>query len=159
MDVRAERTLELPFWRLEQVVRTGPGEWVANLEEDRAGALVTEVGVGSGPVWIGRRVALRVGEPACWPGRCAVPISWQAERRPELFPRLAGVLELTPASPERTLLVLEASYSPPARAAGELADRVLLHRVAEATVRGFLERSAGVLERVAEARPAPRRKW
>jgi hypothetical protein len=155
MDVRAERTLAVPFWRLEQAVRAGPREWVPNLEEDRAGGLVTEVGVGSGPTWIGRRVALRVGEPACWPGRCAVPISWQAERRPELFPQLAGVLELAPASPDRTLLVLEASYSPPARAAGELADRAVLHRVAEATVRGFLERSARVLERVAEARAAP----
>ncbi len=155
MDVSAERTLDLPFWRVEQVVRAGPREWVPNLEEDRGGALFTEVGVGSGPAWFGRRVALRVADPACWPGRCAVPISWQAERRPELFPLLAGVLELTPVSPERTLLVLEASYSPPARAAGELADRAVLHRLAEATVRDFLKRSARVLERAAGSRATP----
>ncbi len=157
MDVRAELALALPFWQVQEVMEAGPRGWVPSLEEGRDGGLVTEVGIGSGVSWLGRRVALRVGQPSTWPGGCAVPISWRAEHRPELFPELAGVLEATPASPERTLLVLEASYTPPAGAAGELADRALLHRVAEATVQGFLERSAGVLKRVARARAASRR--
>ncbi len=155
MDVRAEVTLELPFGQLQPVVLDGPRGWVPNLEEERDGRLVTEVGIGSGAGWVGRRVVLRVGQTTCWPGRCAVPIAWRAELRAELFPELAGVLELTPASPERTRLVLEASYGPPAGIAGELADRAVMHRVAEATVRGFLERSGRVLERVAGARATP----
>jgi hypothetical protein len=151
MDVRAERTLDVPFWRLERVVLGGPEGWVPILEQDRRGELVTEVGVGSGWTWIGRRVSLRVGQPSTSPGRCAVPISWLDEAHPQLFPELGGVLELTPLSAERTLVRLEASYEPPAGAVGELADRALMHRVAEATVRGFLERAAHVLERVAGA--------
>jgi hypothetical protein len=157
MDVRAERTLDLPFGRLEQVLRGGPEGWVPSLEEDRAGRLATEVGVGSGWTWVGRRVSLQVGQPSPGPGRCSVPLSWSAESHPELFPVLHGVLELTPVSPGRTLLALEATYGPPAGAVGELADRAILHRLAEATVRGFLERTARVLERVARAQAPPPR--
>ena len=153
--IRAELALELPFSRLERVLLAGPAAWVPSLEEDRDGRLVTEVGVGSGRTWIGRRVSLHVGEPAAAPGRCTVPISWSAESHPELFPVLGGVLELTPVSPARTLVALEATYDAPAGAVGELADRAVLHRVADATVRGFLERAAWVLERAAGAQVPP----
>lgn len=149
--IRVERALDLPFPRLERVLLAGPGAWVPSVEEDRDGRLVTEVGVGSGWTWIGRRVSLHVGELAAAPERCTVPISWSAESHPELFPVLAGVLELTPVAPARTLVALEATYGPPAGPVGELADRALLHRVAEATVHGFLERAARVLDRAARA--------
>ena len=149
MEVRSERLLDLPVERLQRVLLRGAQAWVPNLDEDEAGGLLTEVGVGSAGAWLGRRVTLWVGEAAAGPDGCAVPITWRAERRPERYPQLRGVLELTPATWHRTWLVLRATYRPPGGVIGELADRAALHRVAEATVRGFVERAAWVLERAA----------
>jgi hypothetical protein len=41
---------------------------------------------------------------------------------------------------QRTRLAISARYRPPLGAVGRAADRVLLHRVAEATVKDFLDR-------------------
>jgi hypothetical protein len=47
---------------------------------------------------------------------------------------------------DRTQLAISARYRPPLGAVGRVADRVLLHRVAEATVKDFLDQ---VGERIA----------
>src|SRR6266480_4923771 len=46
---------------------------------------------------------------------------------------------------KRVEIELSARYKPPFGLVGESLDRALLHRVAEATVRDFVERVAGVL--------------
>lgn len=154
MDVRVERTVDRPFWRLEPLVVAGAREWVPCLEEYPDGRVLTEIGVGSGAGWLGRRVVLQVGAPATWPGRCEVPLSWRADQRPELFPVFAGVLELATVTPERTLAALEGGYTPPGGVVGEVTDRAVLHRVAEASLRTFLARVVWVLEQRAGTAPA-----
>jgi hypothetical protein len=79
-----------------------------------------------------------------------------------LFPVLDADVELIRAGPRTTWLTLAGAYRPPLGALGEALDRAILHRVASATIRGFLGRvAAGLLAesgpdevRVADAGPA-----
>jgi hypothetical protein len=62
-----------------------------------------------------------------------------------LFPVLDADVELIRAGPEGTWLTLAGAYRPPLGAFGEALDRAILHRVASATIRGFLSRIAASL--------------
>jgi hypothetical protein len=53
---------------------------------------------------------------------------------------LLADLELGSLGEDRTQLAISARYRPPLGAVGQTLDRVLLHRVAEATVKDFLDR-------------------
>jgi hypothetical protein len=104
------------------------------------------------PTWpavCAKTVELAFGAPRTRGDATVLPLSWRATGTPGLFPRLEADLEVGPLGPDRTQLRILGSYDPPAGLLGALADRVLLHRVAEATVRGFLARLA---EAVAESR-------
>jgi uncharacterized membrane protein len=52
---------------------------------------------------------------------------------------------------DRTQLAISASYRPPLGLLGRTADRVLLHRVAEATIKDFLDRIGAAIASQAEA--------
>lgn len=78
-------------------------------------------------------------------------MSWRATGPDRLFPQLDADLEVAALGRGRTQLSISARYRPPMGAAGRALDRALLHRVAEATIKDFLDR---VGERVA-AREAP----
>jgi hypothetical protein len=149
MEVQMERTIEKPFGSLEAALASGPSGWLAGPRDgDRATA---ELDVRLGPSRIARRVVVRAGALTSWIGhaRCRLPVAWQAADHPERYPRLAGTLELAEVAPRRTRLTLRATYHPPAGLAGEVADRAVMHTVAEASLRAFLQRVAGVLERAA----------
>jgi hypothetical protein len=55
-------------------------------------------------------------------------------------PPLDANLELGSLGGDRTQLAISARYQPPLGVVGRAVDRVLLHRVAEATVKDFLDR-------------------
>ncbi|HTV10733.1 MAG TPA: hypothetical protein VME20_02640 [Acidimicrobiales bacterium] len=76
----------------------------------------------------------------------AYSLKWEAAEHPSLFPVLDGDLEIAPLGRDRCRLILAASYVPPLGALGRRLDRALLHRVAESTVRSFLQRLATALE-------------
>jgi hypothetical protein len=57
-----------------------------------------------------------------------------------LLPRLEANLELGSLGQDRTQLAISARYRPPLGVVGRAVDRVLLHRVAEATLKDFLDR-------------------
>jgi hypothetical protein len=83
----------------------------------------------------------------CWTrdGSATIPIRWDAAVLQSVFPVLDGTLVITPLGGSRCRLGIEASYRPPLEGIGLLADRLLLHRVAESTVHDFLERLAATL--------------
>ena len=90
---------------------------------------------------------LDLGEPVQTPDRTWLPLTWRAVSRPGLFPHLEGELEVAPLGRQVTQVGLSARYKPPFGLLGESLDRVLLHRVAEATIRDFVERvAAGLVE-------------
>lgn len=74
-------------------------------------------------------------------GATAIPIRWEAVTLESLLPVLDGTLLLSAIEEgRRCRLAIEASYRVPFERLGDLLDRALLHHVAEATVRSFLER-------------------
>ena len=60
-----------------------------------------------------------------------------------LFPALDAGVTLTPAGEQATVLELAGAYRPPPGAAGDGLDRAIMHRVATATTRTFMNRVAG----------------
>ena len=72
---------------------------------------------------------------------------------------------LTPTGEHVTLLSMAGSYRPPLGRLGQALDQAILHRVAAATIRGFVAqvaariggRSGGATETPAPNGPAPRR--
>jgi hypothetical protein len=74
-------------------------------------------------------------------------LRWEAAAQPGLFPSLDADLEVAPLGPERTQLAMSARYVPPFRAIGRALDRALLSRVAEATVKDFLDHVGAALMR------------
>jgi hypothetical protein len=72
-------------------------------------------------------------------------MTWEATGPDGLLPTLDGDLEVAPMGPYRSQLSISAMYTPPMGAFGRALDRALLHRVAEATVKDFLDRVAATM--------------
>ncbi|HTG46058.1 MAG TPA: hypothetical protein VK646_00185 [Actinomycetota bacterium] len=139
--------LRMPFDTVRAALTRAPAEWMPGLarEADDAGrALLTEVGFGS-PERIGRTVAIRFGEPITIPSKTILPLHWEDHRAGGLFPSLDADLEAAPIGPARTQLAISARYRPPLGALGRMIDRAVLHRVAEATLKDFVDRIAEAL--------------
>jgi hypothetical protein len=75
-----------------------------------------------------------------------ITLRWEATG-PEcgLFPALDAKITLTPDGENATTLALTGTYRPPLAALGAGLDKVILHRIAEATIRSFLNRIADAL--------------
>jgi hypothetical protein len=145
--------VELPLQRerVEQVLIGAPGSWLpalateANLHGDR---LLAEVGFGD-DVRIARQVVINLGAPIHLPSKTVVPLRWTATGAPGLFPALDADLEIAPLGHDRCQLSLSARYVPPLGALGRAIDRALLFRVAEATIKNFLDQVCGGISREA----------
>jgi hypothetical protein len=99
---------------------------------------------------IGKTVEVRCGTPVRGATEVAIPIVWEATGPRALFPRLEGDLLIAPLSDGLTQIALRGSYVPPFKGAGRAIDRVVLHRLAEASVKSFVEQIAGRVEIGAE---------
>ena len=149
MFVRYYLELPLPHERVEQALLGSPPEWVAALAGDaqqRGDGLLTEIGVGPLGDRLGRRVAVQLGEPVRFPSMTSLPLTWEPLGLEGLLPRLEADIEIGPLGEDRTQLAISARYRPPLSAVGRTVDRVLLHRVAEATVKDFLDRVGEAIE-------------
>lgn len=135
--------VELPLQRdaVERVLIDAPGSWLpgfateANLHGDR---LLAEVGIGD-DVRIAREVAIDLGAPIRLPTKTVLPLRWTATGATGLFPSLDADLEIAPLGVDRCQLSMSARYVPPLGALGRVMDRALLFRVAEATIKNFLD--------------------
>lgn len=94
-------------------------------------------------------VNLEVGDPVHSSESIRFPLRWSADGAPWLFPHMEAELVLNEITPDLTHLTLRGSYRPPMEGFGAVMDRLAFHRVAEATVRNFLERLAGGLAEIA----------
>jgi hypothetical protein len=133
--------LPLPAERAERVLADGSVAWLPGLAEEanrRGDALLAEVGFGE-DVRIARRVAVELGSPIRMPTKTVVPLQWRAAGGPGLFPSLDADLEIAPLGLNATQLAVSARYVPPLGRLGRAIDRAVLHRVAEATIKDFLD--------------------
>jgi hypothetical protein len=133
----------LPADQVERALLDSPAEWlsaIAGAAQERGNGLLAEVGVGPLEAGLRRRVSLRLGEPVRFPSMTSVPLTWEPVGLEGLLPRLDANIELGPLGEDRTQLAISARYQPPLGVVGHAIDRVLLHRVAEATLKDFLDR-------------------
>jgi hypothetical protein len=140
-------TLAHPSDKVAAVVAAPSHPWSVGL--DGGGReLLAKVGVQVGRLPIYKHVQLTLGElPSAIPtDRVMLPVSWEAVGGPPLFPALEGTLHVQPAEAGSTRLTLNARYDPPLGKLGELIDHALMHRLAQATIKDFVERLAGRLE-------------
>jgi len=142
MFLRYYVELPLPLGSVEEALLGSP-EWLSELagEAQRRGdSLLAEVGVGPLGARLGRRVTVELGAPVRFPSMTSLPLTWEPLGMGGLLPRLEADLEVGPLGEDRTQLAISARYRPPLGVVGRAVDRVLLHRVAEATVKDFLDR-------------------
>ena len=150
MFARQEVAVDLDFptakARLALLMR---GDWLEGLSQDAyAEGLSGQVRVGPfGPVLgMSKLVQVRMLDPVPHEDVVVVPLRWEATgRMGRLFPVLDANLTLAADEHGKAVLRFAGVYRPPLAGVGEDLDRIVLHRVADATVRSLLTRIAGLL--------------
>jgi hypothetical protein len=141
--------LAVPAPEVERVLGTDPHGWLPGLAGDanhRGDLLLAEVGFGEA-IRVKREVVVELGPSVASSSKTFLPIRWQASELPGLFPALDADLEVAPLGPGRTRLAISARYAPPLGALGRAIDRAVLSRVAEATLKDFLDGVADAIVR------------
>jgi len=100
----------------------------------------------AGPGWLGKTVAVHLGQPTPDEESLVIPFIWEAAGPGGIFPRFEGDLKLVAIDPERSEFQLAGRYRPPAGRVGQVLNDALLTRLARATLRSFLRRVARGLE-------------
>lgn len=100
-----------------------------------------------GPVpGLSKLVRVQFREPVRRGAVTVLTLRWEATGSAgRIFPVLDADMMLVPDGEESALLGLEGVYRPPGGAAGAGLDRLLLHRIAVATVHSFLTRIADAI--------------
>jgi hypothetical protein len=153
MFLRTYVDLDLPFEEAEASLLGAPEAWVPGLLRDTEGRGHELLPDGVR----GRRAPDRPGgrdrprDAASIRAAIRIPLTWRATRGGRMFPQLEGDLEVAALGPSRSQLSMDALYRPPLALVGRALDRALLHRVAEATIKDFMEH---VAERIAAHRAA-----
>jgi hypothetical protein len=154
MFVRYYMELPLPARQVEHAMLDSPADWlstVAGEAQRRGDRLLTEVGVGPLGPRLGRRVTIQVGQPVRFPSMTSLPLTWEPVALEGLLPRLDANIEAGSLGEDGTQLAISARYRPPLGVIGRAVDRVLLHRVAEATLKDFLDRIGAAITSQAKA--------
>jgi len=90
---------------------------------------------------VSRLVEVQFGAMATHSRSAVLPLRWQAAGTGGgLFPALDADITVAPFGESRTLIALAGVYRPPLGPVGAALDRVVLRRVAVATVRRFVRR-------------------
>jgi len=96
---------------------------------------------------LSKLVQVRVREPVQRGGVMLLAMRWEASGGSgRLFPVLDADITLVADTDDAILVGLEGVYRPPAGAAGQMLDRMVLHRIAAATIRSFLSQLAAAIE-------------
>ncbi len=138
-ELHLEELLDEQYEMLEPVLRAGPEQWLPGFSRDRD-RITGELAYEQAGRRIKRRIEVRVGPVQRFAYGVTAQVRWKAARRSELYPELEGHLRLEPRRPSGSRLRLDARYAPPGGKLGATVDRVVMHHVAEASVRDFLSR-------------------
>ncbi len=155
MFIRYFIEIPQPMAEVEAELLGSPGRWLTRPAQDaeaRGSQLLAEVGFGPAHARVDKQVEIQFGDPLRFPSKTILPMTWKPAGLDSLFPALEADIELGELGSERTQLSISARYTPPLGSLGRVLDRALLHRVAEATVKDFLDAAAESLRRDRTAR-------
>lgn len=155
MFIRYYVDLSMPFDVAESRLLEDPGAWVPGIAdgaEMRGERLLVDVGFPAAgrDRRVAKSVEIELGPAYRIPSKAVLPLTWKATGAEGLFPVLEADVELAALGAERTQLSISGRYRPPLGAVGRVLDRALLHRVAEATLKDFLD---GVGRTLSEGSP------
>jgi len=132
--------IEAPFEEAEAAVLGRIGALASIADESyRSGEALSMNGSGDALVKV---VRMEAGEPIRGASETAVPLIWEATGSGILFPRMEADLVVARVGPELTQISFRGSYTPPFGRLGRTLDRTVMHRVAEAVVKRFVDRIA-----------------
>ena len=94
------------------------------------------------PRFLNETVTLDVGRPVRSPNKTTIPLSWRATGAPGLFPVMNADLIIARLGPDMAQLGFSGSYEAPGGTIGQAIDQALLHRIAESSVKTFVDRIA-----------------
>jgi hypothetical protein len=143
---------------------SGLWQQVAEAAYDEGEELLSRVGPFGSVPGLSKAVSVHVGKGRDRGQGFVVPLRWSATGPTELFPVMEADLEVAPLGAHESQLRLSGSYDPPLGSIGRQLDRLLLHQLAEATVRAFLsqlvaalivEPVPGVAQTAADVEPVP----
>jgi hypothetical protein len=150
MFVRYFVDLDDPFEHVEAALLADPSSWVPGMARaagELGEGLLAEVGFAvHDELRIDKEVEIWIGVAHHASRQTRLPISWKATGPGRLFPSLEADLEVAGIGPSRTQLAIGAQYDPPMGSLGRALDRALFHRVAEATIKDFLDRVGAAVE-------------
>lgn len=133
-----------PFVEIAASLATKPVEWMPGMMDDAyasGDALRTSLGIGRGSR-LAKQVRVMVADALSKENRVVLPIRVEAVGPAALFPRLDVDLEAVPVGATMTQLTLRGTYTPPLGQLGALVDRAILHRLAQAIIKNFVEQVA-----------------
>jgi hypothetical protein len=139
--VQDRRVVDRPFEEVVAAVEAGGGAVLGKaLDASREAGerLCARVAPASWPAALAKTVTVKPGPVRRFGDGILIAFSWEAEGGESLFPRLDADIEIAPFGVDRATLDLRGRYDPPAGNLGRVADKLLLHRLAESTVRAFL---------------------
>ncbi len=93
-----------------------------------------------------KEVEIVLGQPIGRSGSVIIPMDWKATSVGALFPVMTADLVLQPLGPGLVEVIFRGSYQPPLKALGRLLDRAVLHRLAEASAKAFLDQLCRAVE-------------
>jgi len=95
---------------------------------------------------LAKEVRLEVGAHEVHRKGLVYPIKWIATGAQTLFPTMSADLVLSHVGPSQTRIIFDGTYEPPLGPLGRAIDRVALRRVADSTVKRWVDRIAMALE-------------
>ena len=142
-ELLIDATYELVAARLVHLVNRGALNGVSKAAYEGQWEAVVRVGPLGGTIGLSKLVRVRVLDPARQGATMIISLRWEATGPAgELFPALDADLLLTPEGEDGSRLGLVGVYRPPLGRAGAVLDKVIMNRLAVATVHSFLQRLA-----------------
>jgi hypothetical protein len=144
MFVGAETVVAAPFEQARPgLVAVADGGWLESASGDaygRCGAGLARVGPLGSERAMSRLVEVRFAELSARTTSATLMLRWEAAGPGgRLFPVLDADLTLAPYGEAASLLALAGVYRPPLGAVGVALNRVVMRRVANATLQGFVD--------------------
>jgi hypothetical protein len=146
--VRDFAVLDRPLPEVVSIIRDPEVAWLVPLATsapESDDALPVRLGPRDGQVF-SKQYTIQVGEVEEIRDGLVIPTIWKATSTPRLFPTMEADLLMSPFGGTQTYLSLEGRYRRPLGVIGEQVDDLLLHRLAERSIRYFLQQVAANLE-------------
>src|ERR1035437_3440071 len=144
MFIRYFVELPYPWQRVADAIGQNKMSWVEKLIDtscQEEGRRISSVGFNLGNKRIQRDVKVETISPMVVGQSLFCPIKWYSSNHKELFPIMDGDIIVSPLGKDLTQLSINAQYTPPLAWVGKLADKALFHRIGEATLADFLEKT------------------